>query len=57
MVQVLRVALLGDGERSLGQPGFNRQHGLGILGSLRLRLARQHEHLVHMIHVLLALFD
>ncbi len=55
MVQVLRVALLGDGERGLGQAGFDSQHCPGIFGGLRLRLARQRKYLLHVGHILLAL--
>ena len=57
MVQILRVALLGDGERSFGQAGFNRHHSLCIFGGLRLGLAREHEYLVHVVYILLALLD
>ena len=55
VIQVLRVALLSNGQRGLGQAGFEGQHRLRVLGRLRLRLAGQHKHLVHMGHVLLSL--
>ncbi len=55
VIQVLRVALLGNGERGLGQARLDGQHGLGVFGGLRLRLAGQHKDLVHVGHVLLPL--
>ena len=57
MIQILRVARLGDGERSLGQPRFDGQHGFCIFGGLRFGLAGEHEHLAYVVDILLALLD
>ena len=57
VVQILRIAPLGDGERGLGQPGLDGHHGVGILGGLRVGLAGEHEHLADMVDILLALLD
>ncbi len=56
VVQILRIALLGDGQRGLGQLSFDSQNRSGVFGGLGVRLAGEDEHLAHMIDVLLALF-
>ena len=57
MVQILRIALLGNGERSLGQAGFNGQYGVRIFFRLRISLARQRKYFAHVGLILLALFN
>ena len=57
MIQILRVALLSDGEGHLGHACFQRQYGISVFRGLALRLTRKHEHLAHVIDVLLALLD
>ena len=55
MIQILRVTLLGDGERGLGQPRLQCQYRFRVGNCLRLGLAQERKYIAHVFHILLAL--
>src|ERR1035437_10753502 len=55
VVEVLGVALVGGGERGLGEFCFEGQHCVGVFCGLGVGLAGKDEHLVDVVDVLLAL--